>query len=143
MNFEKQQVYYHQRQAHTFLSVSQILTHILIVVLLVAGSETTSTTLTAATYYLLTNPASFEKLKQEVRANFRHQHSITLLELAKQQYLNACIEEAVCSPPLSLDINNIHHNCSSFASSLPRHFPSPESSPPQETQSAIAGFQPA
>ena len=67
----------------------------LAVVLIVAGSETTSTTLTAATYYLLANPSYYEKLKHEIRTNFRSQSDITLQNLAKQPYLMACIEEAV------------------------------------------------
>jgi cytochrome P450 len=67
-----------------------------------AGTETTATLLSGLTYYLLINPDKMAKLVAEVRGAFKSETDVTIDELAKLPYLNACIEEGLrMYPPIS------------------------------------------
>ena len=68
--------------------------------LIIAGSDTTSTALAAAVFYLVHNPRVLAKLAEEVRAGFGEVEEICSgAVLAKQQYLRACIDEAMRMSP--------------------------------------------
>lgn len=60
-----------------------------------AGTETTATGLSGLLYCLATNPDKMRKLTAEVRGEFLSEADITTDKLAKQKYLNACIEEGL------------------------------------------------
>jgi cytochrome P450 len=67
-----------------------------------AGTETTATLLSGLTYYLLINPDKIAKLVAEIRGAFASETDITIDDLAKLTYLNACIEEGLrMYPPIS------------------------------------------
>lgn len=66
-----------------------------------AGSETTAISLASTFYYLLRNPACYEKLREEIdefgrRGGFSDYESglVTFAEAQKLPYLHACIQEA-------------------------------------------------
>lgn len=59
-----------------------------------AGSETTATLLTATTYFLLTNPAYYEKVVSEVRSSFSDETEITLVSVSKLSWMLACLKES-------------------------------------------------
>ncbi|KAI1494340.1 cytochrome P450 [Biscogniauxia mediterranea] len=61
----------------------------------IAGSETTATLLTGATYLLLTNPAVYEKVVEEVRSSFASDDEITLTSVNKLSYMLACLNETL------------------------------------------------
>ncbi|THX18505.1 putative P450 monooxygenase [Aureobasidium pullulans] len=62
---------------------------------LVAGTETTATTLSIGSYFLLSNPAIMEKLKQEVRGRYKSNDEITVDSVTNFEYLNAFIHEVL------------------------------------------------
>lgn len=62
---------------------------------MIAGTETTATLLSGLTYYLLTNPSTMEKLKQEIRHAFDSDKEICFQKLVQLKYLNACVSEAL------------------------------------------------
>ena len=64
-------------------------------VLLIAGSETTATLLSGVTYCLLKNPRVLQKLKNEVRGQWKEYNDITLDEVSKSPYLLAVLQEAL------------------------------------------------
>ena len=65
-------------------------------ILITAGSETTATLLSGATFYLLKNPLSLAKAKDEVRQAFVRTSDIAFETVATRlPYLNACLEEAL------------------------------------------------
>ncbi|KAI3321449.1 cytochrome P450 [Xylariaceae sp. AK1471] len=61
---------------------------------LVAGSETTATLLSSTLFYLLKNPNSMTRLRQEVCDRFKSVDEFTFEALAKMPYLNACLTES-------------------------------------------------
>jgi len=67
-----------------------------------AGTETTATLLSGLTYFLLINPEKMAKLVAEIRGAFATEANITIDDLARLTYLNACIEEGLrMHPPIS------------------------------------------
>ncbi|KAK6206423.1 hypothetical protein LQW54_007716 [Pestalotiopsis sp. IQ-011] len=72
-------------------------------VLIVAGSETTATFLGAVTYFLLKNPESLAKLRQEVRGTFPTYDQINGDTATSLPYLEAVIEEGLrLFPPAAI-----------------------------------------
>jgi cytochrome P450 len=63
--------------------------------LIVAGSETSATCLSGVLFYLLKNSSTFEKLTNEIRNSFPDVNEMSMQKLAKCQYLNACLQEAL------------------------------------------------
>ncbi|KAI0042241.1 high nitrogen upregulated cytochrome P450 monooxygenase 2 [Auriscalpium vulgare] len=70
---------------------------------IVAGSDTTSTTLSVLFYYLVQNPAVYERLKAEVDATFPgNQDPLDVAKLSRMEWLNSCINEALrLHPPVA------------------------------------------
>ena len=70
--------------------------------LISAGADTTGTTLSAAFFYLLQNPATLQKLTDEVRTAFAHVEEIRGgAKLNGLLYLRACIDETLrLAPPV-------------------------------------------
>jgi hypothetical protein len=64
-----------------------------------AGSDTTSITLSAIMYYLLKNPACFQKLRTEVDGFGTGKRHITFKESQEMTYLQAVIKEALRMHP--------------------------------------------
>ncbi|CAD0014773.1 unnamed protein product [Aureobasidium pullulans] len=64
-------------------------------VFMTGGTETIATLLSGLTYYLLINPDKLARLVAEVRSTFTAESEITVDELARLPYLNACIEEGL------------------------------------------------
>ncbi|KAH7061556.1 cytochrome P450 [Macrophomina phaseolina] len=62
---------------------------------MIAGTETTATLLSGLTFLLLKHPDVLEKLVREVRNTFSTADDIDISSLARLEYLNACIEEAL------------------------------------------------
>lgn len=60
-----------------------------------AGSETTSTLMNGVTYILLTHPEAMEKLKHEVRSEFKSAEDITITSVSRLPYMLACLNEAL------------------------------------------------
>ncbi|PNY26665.1 Uncharacterized protein TCAP_03407 [Tolypocladium capitatum] len=69
--------------------------HVTASVLMVAGTETTATALSGLTYHLIQNPMTMEKLKMEIRSKIRSFDDMTLENLARMKYMQACIQEAL------------------------------------------------
>jgi cytochrome P450 len=68
---------------------------------MVAGTETTATLLSGLTFYLLQNPATLQKLINEIRALRREE--LSLEHLSRLPYLNACFEEGLrLYPPVPI-----------------------------------------
>ncbi|KAI9694166.1 MAG: hypothetical protein M1822_003437 [Bathelium mastoideum] len=66
-----------------------------------AGTETVTTLLSSLTYLLTRHPQIMNKLVKEVRDNFEDEASMTIENLAKLEYLYACIREALrLFPPI-------------------------------------------
>ncbi|KAF2640385.1 cytochrome P450 monooxygenase-like protein [Massarina eburnea CBS 473.64] len=63
--------------------------------LMVAGSETMATQLCGFTYLILTNEGVYGKLVKEIRGRFKKQSEITTEEVAKMEYLVACLTEGL------------------------------------------------
>lgn len=64
-------------------------------VMMGAGSETTATLLSGATFCLLKNPDVMQKLKDDVRGQWKNYGDITLDEVNKSHYLLAVLQEAL------------------------------------------------
>ncbi|KAI4829627.1 cytochrome P450 [Aureobasidium sp. EXF-8845] len=65
---------------------------------MIAGTETTATLLRAGsglTYHLLRNPATTQRLTQELRSAFARDSDITIEALQQLPYLSACVEEGM------------------------------------------------
>lgn len=60
-----------------------------------AGSETTASLLTGWVYFLLSNPACYDRVKAEVRDAFRTKEDITWASVGKLKYLEATVHEAL------------------------------------------------
>ncbi|OKP00943.1 Isotrichodermin C-15 hydroxylase [Penicillium subrubescens] len=71
-------------------------------ILIIGGSETTASLLSGVTYLLLTNEATYGKLKKEIRNAFQSQEEIDLISVARLPYLQACLEERLrMYPPIA------------------------------------------
>lgn len=66
------------------------------------GSETTATLLTGAVYYLLKNPATLQKLTDEIRGSFSSPEDITFIKLGNLKYLAAVLDESLRLYPVSM-----------------------------------------
>ncbi|KAH0035830.1 benzoate 4-monooxygenase cytochrome P450, partial [Aureobasidium melanogenum] len=87
-----------EREAHG-ISDSQIAAHSSDFI--IAGSETTATTLSCATYYLLRDPAIYDKLRKEIRSAFSSYEEINSASASKLKLVNAiCLEAMRMYPPL-------------------------------------------
>ena len=59
---------------------------------IIAGSDTTSTILTAIIYYLLLNPAAYERLQEEVDSAFPSgEEPLDAVKLSHLEWLNGCM----------------------------------------------------
>jgi hypothetical protein len=59
---------------------------------IVAGSDTTSNVLTAVLYYLLRNPAAYERLQEEVEDAFHNgEEPLDVTKLGQMKWLNGCM----------------------------------------------------
>lgn len=68
-----------------------------------AGTETTATLLSGLTYYLLKNPDKLQKAVEEVRA--LPEEELSLEQLPRLPYLNACFEEGLrIYPPVPVGL---------------------------------------
>ncbi|KAH7026785.1 cytochrome P450 [Macrophomina phaseolina] len=66
---------------------------------MLAGTETTATLLSGLTYHLLKNPEKLQRAVDEIRA--LAEHELTLEQLPRLPYLNACFEEGLrLYPPI-------------------------------------------
>jgi len=72
---------------------------------IVAGSETTATQLCSLTNYLLRDPGTFKKLKDELRSACKTEADINMDVLGSLPYMNACIEEGLrIFPPVPIGL---------------------------------------
>lgn len=55
----------------------------------------TATVLSGTVYHLLTNPAVYQTLTEEIRGTFKSQDQLTIGTLQNMKYLNACLEEGL------------------------------------------------
>ncbi|KAF9763586.1 hypothetical protein IL306_003061 [Fusarium sp. DS 682] len=60
-----------------------------------AGSESSVTLLVAVFSLLTDNPATMQKLVQEIRSSFKNEDEITLTSVNRLNYLTACLNEAM------------------------------------------------
>ncbi|CAG8396419.1 unnamed protein product [Penicillium salamii] len=78
---------------------------------IIAGADTTSILASAAVYYLLKNPSSLAKLREEIReaaAQGRLSRYATWKESRELPYLDACVKEATrLHPPFALPFERI------------------------------------
>ena len=59
---------------------------------IIAGSDTTSSVLTAALYYLLLNPAAYERLQEEVDGAFPSgEEPLDVTKLGQMKWLTGCM----------------------------------------------------
>ena len=59
---------------------------------IIAGSDTTSSVLTAVLYYLLCNPAAYERLQEEVDDAFpKGEDPLDVTKLGQMKWLNGCM----------------------------------------------------
>ncbi|TGO65006.1 hypothetical protein BELL_1022g00040 [Botrytis elliptica] len=68
-------------------------------ILITAGSETTATALTATTYWLLRNPAVYQKLVNEIRSRFATEADIDAQSVCQIDYLLAALKEGLRMHP--------------------------------------------
>lgn len=81
-----------------------------------AGTETTATTLAGVTWHLLKSPEKMAKLQEELRAAFPTEEDITIEQLQRQPYLNACIEETLrLYPPVPSALVRVAANSGEIA----------------------------
>ena len=59
----------------------------------IAGSESIATNLSGATYFLLKNPSTMQKLKEEVRSTFKSENEITVRSVSELPYVQAVLSE--------------------------------------------------
>ncbi|KAL1890958.1 hypothetical protein Sste5346_007955 [Sporothrix stenoceras] len=87
-------IYYILKQGeHYDLSQNEVIVNAALFI--VAGSETTASSLAAVTNFLLKNPSTYEKCKNEVRSVFDSEDQITVAMMDKLPYMNACLEEGL------------------------------------------------
>ena len=70
--------------------------------LIAAGGETSSVLLAGATYLLLSNPAVYQKVTEEVRGTFQSKADINVAEIAKLPYFEAVLKESFRMYPPSV-----------------------------------------
>ena len=59
---------------------------------IIAGSDTTSSVLAAIIYYLLLNPAAYERLQEEVDGAFSTgEEPLDAVKLSQLEWLNGCM----------------------------------------------------
>lgn len=76
--------------------------------LILAGSETTATALSGTTWFLLKNPETMNKLRQEIRSTFRTDSDINVSTLSTLPYLHAVLTEALrLHPPAPVTLPRI------------------------------------
>lgn len=63
--------------------------------LIFAGSETSATACTSVTWFLLKNPATLERLQNEIRGSFDAMGDITISAVSPLPYLHAVIQEGL------------------------------------------------
>jgi cytochrome P450 len=69
--------------------------------ILMAGSETSATALCGLMYFICKSPDAYKRLVKEIREAFPCSEDISLLQLGKLTYLNACLKEAMrLYPPI-------------------------------------------
>ncbi|KAF7586374.1 hypothetical protein BBP40_009020 [Aspergillus hancockii] len=73
--------------------------HVPVAVPRIAGGETVAIFLAAATFYLLRNDAVYQKLKAEIREQFKTYAEITCATAQTLPYLQAVISEGLIYPP--------------------------------------------
>lgn len=71
-----------------------------------AGSETTATMLSGLTYNLLKNPDKMQKVVDEVRTTFSSEKDLTVENVHRLKYLNACFEESMRSKYYTSEISD-------------------------------------
>lgn len=64
-------------------------------VIIIGGSETTATLLSGCVYFLVTHPAVYQKLKDEVRGGFTTESDITFNSVSTLKYLLAVLNESL------------------------------------------------
>lgn len=75
---------------------------------MVAGTETTATSLSGLLYHLLHNATKMNRLVNEIRSAFHSPDEMTMLNLPRLDYLQACIEEALrIYPPVAAGLPRI------------------------------------
>jgi cytochrome P450 len=75
---------------------------------MLAGTETTATQLSGVTYQLLKKPEAMARLVVEVREAFPTKEDITMVALARLEFLNACLEEGLrIYPPVPVGLPRI------------------------------------
>lgn len=89
----KSDIWDQMQQRDASITVSEM--HANAEIFMIAGSETTATLLSGLTYYLLTNPDTMEKLKQEIRTACPTEEDLTVERLQELKYLHACVEEGL------------------------------------------------
>jgi cytochrome P450 len=67
----------------------------------VAGSETTATMLSGLTYNLLMNPDKMEKAVNEIRTSIATEDELTIENIQRLKYLDACFKESMRSTRLA------------------------------------------
>jgi cytochrome P450 len=67
--------------------------------LIAAGSDGVALTLSATLFYLLKNPATFEKLKEEIRTSFASVDDIRTPKINQLPYIHAVFEESLRMTP--------------------------------------------
>lgn len=60
-----------------------------------AGTETTATELSGLLYLLLKNPAKMAKLSGDIRGAFRYDEDITMEQISRVPYVQACLDEGL------------------------------------------------
>ena len=106
-------------------------------ILIIAGSETTATALSGATYYLLTNPAAYRRVRDEVRTAFARAEDITLHATGQLPYLHAVLEETLrMYPPVP---GMLPRRTGSQGNVIDGHFVPPDVSFPRHRRS-VAGL---
>lgn len=63
--------------------------------LMIGGAETVATVLSGLSYFLMQEPAVLQRLVSEIGESFETEADITLLNVAKLEYLGACIAESL------------------------------------------------
>jgi cytochrome P450 len=71
----------------------------------IAGSESTATALAGAAFFMLTHPAVYQRLAQEIRAAHATEEQITLASTQNLEYLDAVITETLrMHPPVAITL---------------------------------------
>ncbi|GAM37655.1 cytochrome P450 monooxygenase [Talaromyces pinophilus] len=88
------------------LSIDQLISNAQI--LMTAGSETSASLLSAVTYFLLQNPAAYQKLTNEVRSSFSSEKEINISSVKQLAYMIACLNEALrMYPPVAVGLPRV------------------------------------